>query len=370
MTVQKQRESNIELFRIITMLLIVAHHYVVNSGLMETIAQNPTNTRSLLYLIFGAWGKTGINCFVLITGYFMCQSNLTLRKYLKLLLEVYFYRFAVYALFMLFGKQAFSAYSLLIMLLPFSSIKDDFINCFLAFYLFIPFMNTAIKALDRKQHLILISLLLLIYTVLATIPKVHVTFNYVTWFIVLYFVGSYLRLYPVRWIDDHAGRKLLITIMLAVFSFVLLIFYVSRTGRELYTAYYLISDSNKPFALLIAVFAFSFFRQLKIKYHPWINKVAATTFGVLLIHANSDTMRWWLWRETLKNESMYTSPWWIAHAILSVIGVFLVCSLIDMIRIRFLEKPFFRWYDQNEARMLQAGRNYLKKANSYVNRGG
>lgn len=28
-----QRESGIELFRIVTMLVIVAHHYVVNSGL-------------------------------------------------------------------------------------------------------------------------------------------------------------------------------------------------------------------------------------------------------------------------------------------------------------------------------------------------
>ena len=33
----KVRDSNLELFRIITMLLIVAHHYVVNSGLMEVI---------------------------------------------------------------------------------------------------------------------------------------------------------------------------------------------------------------------------------------------------------------------------------------------------------------------------------------------
>ena len=35
--IEKQRDSNLELFRIITMLLIVAHHYVVNSGLMEVI---------------------------------------------------------------------------------------------------------------------------------------------------------------------------------------------------------------------------------------------------------------------------------------------------------------------------------------------
>ena len=33
---RKERNSNLELYRIIVMLLIVAHHYVVNSGLMSS----------------------------------------------------------------------------------------------------------------------------------------------------------------------------------------------------------------------------------------------------------------------------------------------------------------------------------------------
>lgn len=32
-----QRNSNLELFRIITMVMIVAHHYVVNSGLLGLV---------------------------------------------------------------------------------------------------------------------------------------------------------------------------------------------------------------------------------------------------------------------------------------------------------------------------------------------
>lgn len=71
----KQRNSNLELYRIIVMLLIVAHHYVVNSGMMEEMAKDPLSSRSLFFYIFGMWGKTGINCFVLITGYFMCKSQ-------------------------------------------------------------------------------------------------------------------------------------------------------------------------------------------------------------------------------------------------------------------------------------------------------
>ena len=67
------------------MFAIVAHHYVVNSGLMTSINEgNALATNSLFLLLFGCWGKISINCFVLITGYFMCKSNITPRKFLKL----------------------------------------------------------------------------------------------------------------------------------------------------------------------------------------------------------------------------------------------------------------------------------------------
>lgn len=64
------QDSSIELLRIVTMLCIVAHHYVVNSGILkEIISANALLLNSIFVLIFGLDGKTGTNCFVLITGY-------------------------------------------------------------------------------------------------------------------------------------------------------------------------------------------------------------------------------------------------------------------------------------------------------------
>ena len=47
MNSQHKRSSNIELFRILLMLMVITHHYVVNSG---------------------------IDGFILITGYYMCEK--------------------------------------------------------------------------------------------------------------------------------------------------------------------------------------------------------------------------------------------------------------------------------------------------------
>ena len=106
--IQKQRNSNLELYRIIVMLLIVAHHSVFHSGVMEEMAQNPLCAKSIFFYVFGMWGRTGIDCFVLITGYFMCKSHITIQKYLKLLLEVIFYNVVIYGIFVAMGKLAFS----------------------------------------------------------------------------------------------------------------------------------------------------------------------------------------------------------------------------------------------------------------------
>lgn len=357
MAQKKTRQSNIELFRIVTMFLIVAHHYVVNSGLMDVLRVEPLGARSFFYLIFGAWGKTGINCFVLITGYFMCKSRLTVRRYLKLLLEVYFYRIGIFLVFLATGRQALTLNQLLHLLLPFSSIDKGFTSCFLAFYLLIPFLNIGISHLSHKQHLALIGLLLLIYTIAPTIPGVDVSFNYVSWFVVIYVIGAYLRLYEIPLLEKHTGWKLLAVLLISIASIFALGFLSRRMGVDINLSYYFLSDSNKPLALLTAVLAFLWFRSLPIGYHSWINTIASAAFGVLLIHANSDAMRAWLWRDILHNAEMYGQSSFVLHAILSVVGIYTICTVLDLIRIRLLEQSLFAMLDKKAVLLRQIWEN-------------
>lgn len=62
------------------MLVIVMHHYVVNSGLTQVIQNNAFGFHSLLLLILGWGGKTAINCYIFITGYFMCKKDITMKN--------------------------------------------------------------------------------------------------------------------------------------------------------------------------------------------------------------------------------------------------------------------------------------------------
>ncbi len=347
---KKRRDSNIELFRIITMLLIVAHHYVVNSGLLEVMSAKPLSGKSIFLFVLGAWGKIGINCFVFITGYFMCKSNITLKKFVKLLFEIIFYNILFYFVFVIAGYHSFSLGTLIWYVLPVPPVSDNFGGCYLIFFLFIPFINILIRNISRKQHIILIALSCFVYVFLGSMPGFVVSMNYVSWFIVLYFISSYVRLYQSGGGVLENKYLWLIMSVICVLASALSIF-IGLKMEMVEAVYFFVADSNKFLAVITAFSLFMFFKNIKISYNRFINVVASSTFGVLLIHANSDIMRQWLWRDTLNNAGMYNSPYLYIHAICSVLAVYCICVVIDQIRIRLIEKPFFMLWDKYSPRV-------------------
>ena len=340
--VTKQRQSNLELYRIIIMILIIAHHYVVNSGLIEVMRQNPMTSISMYLFLFGMWGKTGINCFILITGYFMCQSNITLRKYTKLVFWVLFYRIVIYLIFCAFGSIDFSIISFIRKLWPINDITDGFVSCFLVFFLTIPFLNILIHNMNKQQYTLLLALLLFIYSIWAKMPYISVNMNYVIWFDILYLISAYIRIYGIFKGVSHKkwGWLTLFSILLAMSSVIIII--ILNKPKN---AYYLVSDSNAILAVIVSVCAFMYFKSYPMKYNKCINSIGASTFGVLLIHAHSDTMRQWLWKDTLDNVAYFSNNYIYIHSIVSVLGVFCICTFIDQLRLRYIEKPLFKTLD-------------------------
>ena len=200
--------------------------------------------------------------------------------------------------------------------------------------------------MTKQQHFLLLCLSLFVYSLWAQIPYYEVRINYVIWFDILYLISSYIRLYNVfenisykKW-----GWLTLCAIIISIISVVTIIY----SGR-VEIAYFFVSDSNAILAVIVSVCAFMFFKNYPLKYHKWINAVGASTFGVLLIHANSDTMRQWLWKDTLNNVGYYCDNIYI-HSIVSVLSIFIICTIIDQLRIKFIEKPLFKLLDSYVAK--------------------
>lgn len=347
---KKVRDSNIELYRIIVMLMIVAHHYVVNSGLFEVLRQSPMTSSSCAMLIFGAWGKTGINCFLLITGYFMCKSDFSWQKLLKLNLQIALYAIIIYCVFCFTDHDQFTIAKALWHLWPLKGFTQNFTSCFLMFYMFIPFLNIFIKHLERKQHLYLIILLLVFYGLLPSVPVIKMDFNYVSWFMAIYLMAAYVRLYGLFPKITHKMWGIIsLGLIITGISSVLLLEVIYKWGYiSHYVPYFFISDSNKILSVMIAVSSFMYFKDLKFPHSQLINAIGEATFGVLLIHANSDTMRQWLWKETIDCTGHYgTSPLQtLSYATASVMAIFIVCAAIDWFIGKYIEKHLVSFFWQ------------------------
>lgn len=337
----KLRQSNIELLRIVLMLLIIAHHYVVNSGLMSIINNHGVGPRSIFLLSISAFGKIAINCFVLVTGYYMCKSRITMKKFLKFILEVLFYYIVIYLVFVFMGYAKFSLQDFFIQLLPVKSITTDFTSAYIVLFLLIPFINIFIKNISKRQHLTILAILLFIYTILGNIPIIHVSLNYVSWFFIVYLIGSYLRLYPTKLSTNKKFWcfTFISTTFLSILS-VILGLVIHQTDKTFFV-YYFVADSNKILAVITSISVLMFFKNLNIKYNKYINWLAASTFGVLLIHAHGPIMRRWLWNDLFKNPQMYGETSLPLHAVCATLIVYISCIIIDKLRIYLIEQPLF-----------------------------
>jgi len=347
-SVKKTRDSNIELLRIIAMLLLVAHHYVVNSGLLQAVNNAPISVDGALTLLLGQFGKPLINSFVMITCYFMCTANITFKKFLKLLLQIMFYRIVILIVFAIVNGDILSlsfVKRFALVLIPIQSIGTGFTNAFLMFYLLIPFLNRMVRGLSESQHVLLLVLFGFLYCILGIFHSIE--FNYVSWFAVLYFFAAYIRFYRKKWFSDIKATGIMTAVVAALSSLSIIAIYVLNAKTKFSLPLYaFVVDSNNLLPTALGISLFMLFMNLKIGQSRLINTVASTTFGVLLIHTNAQ-VRGLLWYDWFKCAESYTKyPLSVVYMIGVVVLVFVVCSAIDYLRIKLIEEPFFKRMDK------------------------
>lgn len=358
----KQRDSNLELFRIILMFFIIAHHYVVNSSLLDYVDMQHITGNDIFLQIFAMFGKPAINAFTLITGYFMVRARVTVARFLRTFLEVKFYDFLFYLIFLLSGYASFSVVDLFTTVFSLSYWAGTYYTgTYIMLFLLMPLLNVLVRNMTKKQYQYLLIVLLVYFTGFSTLFSAflyHHNFSLLGWMATMYLLGGYISLYPIKAFQSAkvgaAGMAASIFLMIA--SILVVDFIGIRFGFDRYD--YMYSDANKFLALTSSVFSFIFFKNLKIPYNKVINRLAAPIFGILLIHAHSDTMRRLIWQDIFHCPKYYDSPYLILHAVGTVVAVYLVCWALDSLRIRFIEKPLFgrlktsKWLLKIEEKMV------------------
>ena len=145
---QKERNSSFELLRIISMFLIVMHHYSFHGGFDFMI---PFSMKLYFVQCLDMGGKLGVNLFVLISGYFLCKSDFKWKRIIKLEVEVIFYSILIGVIFHFLMPERESIKDLIKELTPLMTESYGFYNTYFVMVLFAPFINKFLVSLEKAD---------------------------------------------------------------------------------------------------------------------------------------------------------------------------------------------------------------------------
>lgn len=205
----KKRNSNIELMRIICIIVVIIHHCIVHGFLSQEINLSILNQR-ILYLMAGG-GRMAINCFLLITGYFGVKSLVdTKNKVFMLWKDRWVYSLAISIIMLLFGISQLSLEYVLRAVFPTILCRHNYITTFIFLELLIPFINKGICSLSQKEYQKLLVIATIIMSVFPTFLNPSGlykdnAYSYLLWMIYIYCIGGYMQLYnlelPWKWLS-------------------------------------------------------------------------------------------------------------------------------------------------------------------------
>ena len=335
------RNTSIELLRIISMIMIMFHHFAYHGNFEWNF--NEVTLPHLWYDFILMGGKVGVDIFVLISGYFLIENTEKLfqpKKLLKFWGQVVFYSIMTYLLSVMLRLNAFEIKQLIKVCLPITYPGWWFASTYFMLYLIHPFLNKLLHGLSKTEYQYLILMMVLCWSIIPTATTQLFESNSLLWFVTLYGIAGYVNLYG-------GNQKLQSKHYFSLYFMVLIITYTVSTTflflgtkKEEWSTHAIdFFEIERLPILLMAITLFMGFVTLKMNYHKWINMIASATFGVYLIH-DSSYISYYLWTNIFKINQYQDSTFLILYSILVVFILYVSCTMIDLIRKKLVEKPY------------------------------
>lgn len=327
-----QKQINTELLRIILIILIIAHHLILNVFGLRDLLQNEYENVSFIFGAVNSFFIVPVNIFFLISGFYSIKLKYT--KILNIILLVYFYHITINFLFVIFGKLPMSLEILKGFIFPISSYWFVLVYCILC--VFAPYINLMLQNCDRlmvRNIIILGAFIFCGYSFLIDNPTIGINKGYSFVFAVyLYILGYYLRYYYVA--SKNKYRYLLIYIYTCLINALLVAVLIHfKKGNIVWNLY----NYNNPLILLASISLFIFFMKVEIKSkYNYILKFSSSVFSVYIIHTTNILAKElnYLFSLIITNNFIVN----LVFLILYSICIFILCASLDiLLKIIFLK---------------------------------
>ena len=324
----KTRLSNIELLRIVSMVMVVGVHIDGASlGLPELNGRmEALDSRSTWCLLVESLTIIGVNCFTLISGYF--GIRLRLKSAVSYLFQCIFYAVLVYTLVGWLNPGTFNWKGWWESWLVLTHTDLWYVPAYFGLMLLAPFLNAGFERLSRKQGFI-VTLVFLLYNVWAGWwwkGKFNPTGYTLIQLILMYMIGRVISSYneEIKKLPKTASLIVGIFLYFGISELIMLdaVFDLPRAF-----AY------NSPLVMASSVVMLLIFLKMEFRSNV-VNYIAKSAFAVYLIHKAP-----LVWVGYMKPFVMYcwrkfTLFEFTLVGVALIIGVFVIAIILDFFRRR------------------------------------
>lgn len=341
---RKNRDSNFEILRIVAMFMVILQHIAVYGGWPSGLDQTFNLAPNSFFIQFiYHFGKIGVWIFVLISGYYMVNSKSSvIPKFLKLWLQVLSISVLIDIIFILTGEISVDDIDWSTDLLPIMSGDWWFASTYLIVLPFTPYINKMLRTLNRREHLTLVILMLLIWSIIPTFTHSSMYGSFIMMFLAMYTLGAYIRLHPESFErrSEFYGLCTLLSIAALAGLIALVDVLGPITGFKPFESTLSWGNEKSVMVVLISTLTFLTFRQINVGHIGWINVIASTTFGIYLIHEH-DIFRQWMFG-FLDMGSHYESADLVPFILACMLGIFVFCSALEFARMQTVDRATSR----------------------------
>lgn len=338
----KKRIVSIELLRIIAMMMVVMLHYLGKGEIL------PALTEELNLNGYVAWGMealciVAVNVYMLISGYFLVNSGFKVSRLVELVCQVLFYSILVEVILIATGlvsTEVLAINRILELVIPLQMEHYWFITAYIIMYLFSPILSTAVHHMEQKQLRNTIIALLVFFSLSKSLLPVQLMIDNKgydgIWFICVYLVAAYIRLYGIPWLEKRSIRGWF-CYGAGVLGILLVTFLVRAVYLKTGSLDHFVGSAfhyNHVLNLLAAVGLFYVFLNINLstegKLAKVVYKLAPYSLGVYLLHEQIEIR--YLWPQWLGAGADGNVLFLVLRCIIAVLVVYVLGTLVDMIR--------------------------------------
>lgn len=326
-TKKKMRDSNMELLRIVAMLLVLIYHTNFLSFGAPTIAE----AKSLPLTVFArdllnAGSVICVNLFVFISGWYGIKPKI--KRFAEFLFQVAFIIAVTLLAYSLFTNHHFDRHDFQAIFLMTNEMW--FVKAYIVLYLFAPALNAFVEKASHKQLLLTIIAFYVFQTIygwgFVVVKWINDGYSPICFF-GLYLLASYIRKYKNRVTALPAIYDLMIFIGLVIINAALAFIIISNGFK----AYMWLNSYASPLVIIETIYLSLFFSKLSFRSNI-INWIASSCFAAYLVHCSRHILGEYCGIiRTIYDQ--YPTWGFIIYVLLFVIAVFFGSILLDKVRI-------------------------------------